>query len=153
MSKASIRWRDYSGEYSSTAFNVATPSGATYDWDALAASIDAVGDAMEAVTFCTRGKEQVSVATAIGSDAYPVDEEAQRELALRIFYQDDVTGKKYHVSLPGPQLPLMVSLGFDVVSWSGAEMVALESAFEANVLSPDGNAVSIVTGTIVGRRN
>lgn len=153
MSKATIRWRDYSGEYSSTAFNLDDPSGATYDWAALEGALDAVGDAMEAVTFCTRGKESIAAQVTLGSDAYPTDEEAQRELALRIFYQDDVTGKKYHVSLPGPQLPLMVSLGFDVVSWSGAEMIALETAFEANVLSPDGNAVSIVTGTIVGRRN
>lgn len=153
MSKGSIRWRDFSGEYSSTSFNLATPTGAAYDWDGLEAQLDAVGDAMEAVTFCTRGKEQISVSAALGSDALPVDEEAQRELALRIFYQDTVTGKKYHVSLPGPQLALMASAGFDVVDWSGAEMAALETAFETNVLSEAGNAVTILTGVIVGRRN
>lgn len=153
MSKATIRWKDFSDEYSSTAFNVADPSGAVFDWDALAADVDAVVDAMEAVTFCSRGKEQITVKTALGTEARPADEEAQRELGLRIFYQDDVTLKKYHMTLPGPQLPLMVSAGFDVVDWSGAEMVALETALESNVLSPDGNAISILTGTIVGRRN
>jgi len=153
MSKASIRWKDYSDEYSSTAFEVATPSGGAYDIDALEASIDAVVDAMEAVTFCSRGKEQYSVVSALGTETRPADEEAQRELGLRIFYQDDVTLKKYHVTVPGPRLSLMASAGFDVVDWSGAEMVTLESAFEANVLSPVGNAVSIITGTIVGRRN
>lgn len=153
MSKATIRWKDYSDEYSSTAFEVATPSGASYDWAALETSIDAVVDAMEAITFCSRGKEQVMVVAALGTETRPADEEAQRELGLRIFYQDDVTLKKYHVTVPGPRLSLMASAGFDVVDWSGAEMVTLETAFEANVLSPVGNAVSIITGTIVGRRN
>lgn len=153
MSKASIRWKDFSHEYSSTAFNVEDPSGAAYDWAALEASVDAVVDAMEAVTYCSRGREQITVKAAIGTEVGPADEEAQRELGLRIFYQDDVTNAKYHVTVPGPRLDLMASAGFDVVDWSGAEMIALESAFEANVLSPVGNAVSIITGTIVGRRN
>jgi hypothetical protein len=41
----------------------------------------------------------------------------------------------------------------DVVDWGGAEMAALETAFEANVLSPDGNAVQIDKGVLIGRRN
>ena len=153
MSLATVKWLDYSDEVSTTSFNVATPSGAAYDWAALEASIAAVRDAMVAVSLCTRSKEQVNVTTDLGSQARPTDEEAQRELGLRIFYVDNVTQKKYHVTVPGPNVALMASPGFDIVDWSGAEMAALETAFEANVLSPDGNAVSILTGKIVGRRN
>ena len=153
MSLATIKFLDFSDEVSTVSFNVATPSGAAYDWAALAASVDAVGDAIEAVTLCTRSKEQVNVALQAGSLARPSSESAQRELGLRIFYVDDTTQKKYHVTIPGPDVSLMASPGFDIVDWSGAEMVTLETDFEANVLSPDGNAVSILTGKIVGRRN
>jgi len=153
MAKASIRWKDFSDEYSSTAFNVEDPSGASYDWAGLETAVDAVVDAMETVTFCSRGREQITVKAALGTETRPADEEAQRELGLRIFYQDDVTLKKYHVTIPGPKLALMASAGFDVVDWGGTEMAALETAFEANVLSEAGNAVSVLTGTIVGRRN
>ena len=153
MSLATIKFLDYSDEVSTVSFNVATPSGASYDWAALAASIDAVGDVIADVSLCTRSKEQVNVALADGSLARPVSTAAQREVGLRIFYVDDTTQKKYHVTIPGPDTSLMASPGFDIVDWSGTEMAALETAFEANVLSPDGNAVSILTGKIVGRRN
>lgn len=153
MSLATIQFLDISREKSSVAFNVATPSGAAYDWDALAAVVDTVADAIEAVCLCTRGPESLRVEMAAGSVATPSDDFAQRELGLRIFYIDTTTNKKYHVTIPGPDASLMVSSGFDEVDWSGAEMAALETAFEANVLSPDGNAVQITTGKIVGRRN
>jgi hypothetical protein len=153
MSLATVKYLDFSDEVSSVSFNVATPSGASYDWAALETAIAAVRDAMTAVSLCTRSKEQVNVQTDAGSLTRPSDEAAQRELGLRIFYVDSVTQKKYHVTVPGPDTSLMASPGFDIVDWSGAEMVALETAFEANVLSPDGNAVSILTGKIVGRRN
>lgn len=153
MSLATITWKDFSNENSVTQFNLEDPSGAAYDWAALETSLDTVGDAFEALTYCTRGKEQINAQVALGSPAIPADEEAQRELALRIFYFDTTTGKKYQMSLPGPRLDLMVSAGFDIVDWAGTEMATLETAFEANVLSPDGNAVQIITGSIVGRHN
>lgn len=153
MSLANISYLDFSGEKSSVSFNVATPSGATYDWDALEAIVDGIGDAIDAVCLCTRGNDTIRVVAQVGSQALPTDEEAQRELGLRIFYLDTTTQKKYHITIPGPALALMVSAGFDQVDWSGTEMAALETALEANMLSPDGNAISIQSGYIVGRRN
>jgi hypothetical protein len=89
----------------------------------------------------------------VGSQALPTAEEAQRELGLRIFYIDTTTQKKYHFTIPGPDLSLMVSAGFDQVDWSGTEMAALETALETSMKSPDGNAISITSGYVVGRRN
>jgi hypothetical protein len=153
MSLATIQYLDYSGEKSSVSFNVATPSGAAYDFDALIADVDAVADAIDAVCLCTRGPDTLRVEMAAGSVTLPTDENAQREAGLRIFYHDATNNKKYHVTIPGPDKSLMAVQGFDYVDWAGAEMVALETAFEANVLSPDGNAVVIDKGTLVGRRN
>lgn len=153
MSLATIRYLDFSNEYSSVAFNVATPSGATFDWDALAAVVDGIGDVIDDVCLCTRGPDWIRVELQTGSVALPTAEEAQRELGLRIFYHDTTTNKKYHITIPGPDLSLMASAGFDIVDWSGTEMAALEAALEANMLSPVGNAISVDTGAIVGRRN
>lgn len=153
MGLVTVKWTDFSNEKSSTAFNVVDASGAAFDWAGLETQIDTIVDAMEAVTLCTRGSESVRQVAQLGTEVLPADENAQRELGLRIFYQDQVTMKKYHFTIPGPDLTLMVLPGFDVVDWSGAEMTTLESVIEANVLSPDGNAIQIITGTIVGRRN
>lgn len=153
MSLATIQYLDFSGEKSSVAFNVATPSGATFDWDALEAVVDTVGDAIDAICLCTRGPDSLRVEMQAGSVDYPASEDAQREAGLRIFYHDSSNNKKYHVTIPGPDKSLMAVAGTDRVDWAGAEMAALETAFEANVLSPDGNAVVIDNGFLVGRRN
>lgn len=153
MSKVTVKFLDFSDEVSNVAFHMADPSGAAYDWDALAADISTVSDAIAAVSLCTQSKEQINVDVAAGSLTRPSDEHAQREAGLRVFYVDTTTQKKYHFTIPGPDNSLMASAGFDVVDWSGAEMVTLETALEANVLSPDGNAIAILTGKIIGRRN
>jgi len=153
MSKVTLSYIDHSGEKSSVSFNVETPSGAAYDWAALAAVIDSVNDAIEAVTLCTRGPESIFVQLTAGSITLPTDEDAQREAGLRVFYHDTTNNRKHTLTIPGPDKSLMAAQGFDLVSWSGAEMVALESAIETNVLSRDGNAVSIDKGVLIGRRN
>jgi hypothetical protein len=153
MALVNVKFLDFSDEASAVSFNVADPSGATYDWDALETAIGVVTSAIEAVSLCTRSTEQISVKTDLGSAARPADEEAQREQGLRVFYMDNTTQKKYHLTIPGPEVALMASPGFDVVDWSGSEMAALETALEAGILSPVGNAISILTGKIVGRNN
>lgn len=153
MSLATILYLDYSGERSSVSFNVGSPSGAAYDWAGLAADVDAVGDAIDAICLCTRVKDTLNVEIQDGSVAYPASADAQREAGLRIFYHDTVNNKKYHVTIPGPDKSLMAVQATDKVDWAGAEMAALETAFEANVLSPEGNAVQIDKGVLVGRRN
>lgn len=153
MSLATISYLDFSGEKSSVSFNLPDPSGATFDWAALVADLDGIGDLIDAVCLCTRGNDSLRVVAQVGSQALPADEEAQRELGLRIFYIDTTTQKKYHITIPGPNLALMVSAGFDQVDWSGTEMAALEAGLEADMLSPAGNAISVVSGYVVGRRN
>lgn len=152
-SQYAMAFLDYSNERSSVAFPVATPSGAAYDFTAFIATLDAIGDAVEAVTLCTRGKETVLVDVAAGSVALPSDAHAQRELGLRVFYHDTTTNKKYHVTIPGPDLDTVGSQGYDDIDWSITEMAALETALEANMLSPVGNAIQIDSGKIVGRRS
>ena len=149
----SMGFLDFSDEKSSVSFPVATPSGAAYDFDAFVATLDAIGDAVEAISLCTRGKESVLVDVAAGSITLPADAHAQREVGLRIFYHDATTQKRYHVTIPGPDLDTVASQGYDNVDWSITEMATLETALEANMLSPVGNAIVIDSGRIVGRRS
>jgi hypothetical protein len=153
MSKATIQYTDFSGEVSSVSFNVDTPSGAAYDFASLVAAVDGIGDAIDAVCLCTRGNDSLFMKLQDGSILYPADENAQREAGLRVFYHDGTNNKKYHLTIPGPDKSLMAVAGTDLVDWAGAEMAALEAALEADVLSPDGNAIIIDKGVLVGRRN
>lgn len=153
MAKVTLSYRDYSSEVSRTGLYFADPSGAAFDWSAFAAAIDTVNDAVEAVTDCVRGPEAVSVQLAAGSSATPTNEDAQRENGLRVFYQDQVNGRKGNFTIPGPDKSLMGVQGTDLVDWSGTEMAALETAIEANCVSRDGNAIQILYGKLIGRNN
>lgn len=153
MSKVTLSYLDFSGETSRTGLYFADPSGAAFDWASLAAAIDAVNDAIEAVTLCTRGSELISVTLASPATPYPTDEDAQRESGLRVFYQDQVNGRKGNFTIPGPDKSLMAVTGTDIADWGGTEMAALETALEANVKSRDGNAIQITHGRIIGRNN
>ncbi len=149
----SMAFLDFTNEKSSVSFPCATPSGAAYDFDAFVVTLDAIGDAVAAVSLCTRGKESALVDVAAGSVSLPSDAHAQREVGLRVFYHDTTTNKKYHLTIPGPDLDLVATQGYDDVDWSITELAALETALEANMLSPVGNAIEIDSGRIVGRRS
>lgn len=149
----SMGFLDFTNEKSSVSFPCATPSGASYDFDAFVVTLDAIGDAVAGVTLCTRGKESVLVDVAAGSVALPSDAHAQREVGLRVFYHDNTTNKKYHITIPGPDLDTIASQGYDDVDWTITELAALETALEANMLSPVGNAITVDSGRIVGRRS
>ena len=153
MSKVTLSYLDYSAESSRTGLYFADPAGAAFDWAGLATAVDAVNDAVEAVTLCIRGPEAISVQLAVGSAATPTDQDAQRENGLRVFYQDQTNGRKGNFTIPGPDKSLMGIQGTDLVDWSGTEMAALETAIEANCLSRDGNAIQILYGKLIGRNN
>lgn len=153
MSKVVFSYRDYSAETSRTGVHMEDPSGGAYDWASLAAAIDTVNDAIEGVSKCVRGPESITVTLATGSSATPTDSEAQRENGLRVFYQDQVNGRKGNFTIPGPDKSLMGIQGTDLVDWTGAEMAALESAIETHCLSRDGNAIQILYGKLIGRNN
>jgi hypothetical protein len=153
MAKVTLAYQDYSSEPSRTTMHFPDPSGATYDWAQLILDVDALNDAIEAVTLCERGPENIAVQLATGTSATPSDEDAQREAGLRVFYQDQVNGRKGNFTIPGPQKSLMGVQGTDLVDWSGAEMVTLESMIETHCVSRDGNAIQILFGKLIGRNN
>lgn len=99
------------------------------------------------------------------ANAYPPDgsinQEAVREIGLKVMYIDSTTQKKLEVTLPTVNLSLVTYLSqakdFVAVTeeqGAGEEVVAFVDAFEAYVVNPNtGNGVTVVGLKVVGKNN
>lgn len=144
--------RDNSDEYSS----VAIPMDDVTDqnWLATDTEITAIQAAIAAMTTGNIARKQLTAYSVPVDDTRPANPYAQRELGLRLFYQDVVTSKKYHITVPCPDLLVVASGGTDEVDLSGIAVVnTLVTLLETSMRSPVGNDVHIYKGVIVGRRS
>lgn len=154
MGKASWSYRDRSDEISTVELNVADVSAGGADFDAVMASVAALGGALFALSACVQAREVYNQVVDTKDPSTPSDEEANRESALRIFYADDTTGEVYHISVPGPEWDTIIMLpNTDKADMTDEPLAALIAAIEANALSPVGNAVSVLRAVQVGRHN
>lgn len=152
-SQYSLSLLDYSGEKSVVQWSAPEITGVAMDVNTWKANMDTIADAIMELTDCTRGKEQFSSVAEQGSEVLPAVATAQREVGLRIFYQDDVTGKKYHLTIPGPQVAEYPAAGTDDLDITAGDLAAFVTDFEANAESEAGNAVTVYAARLVGRRN
>lgn len=83
----------------------------------------------------------------------PASAFAQREIALRVSYQDNVTSKKYELTFGTADLAALATQGTDVVDITSGAAATLVSALENYAVSPDGNDITVLTMSIVGRRS
>lgn len=122
---------------------------------------DAISDANITVVFgalvgVTLGNAQKSVlSTAIDKDAgtagASADPFAQREIKWLIRYTDAVTLKRYTKEIPCADLSQAVA-GSDQMDVSAATPgETLVNALEAQMLSPDGNGITVDSIEFVGR--
>ena len=154
MAKASWSYRDRSDEISNVELTVADVSAGGADFDAVMADVAALGAAILGCTDCVQAREVFNQAVDVKDPSTPINEHAQRESALRVFYADDVTGEVYHVSVPGPSWDGIDLLpNTDLADLTDAPVDALVTALEANALSPVGNAITVLRAVQVGRRN
>lgn len=154
MAKASWSYRDNSDEISTVELTIADVSAGGADFDAVMASVAALGGALFAATACVQAREMFLQAVDTKDPSTPTDVEAIRESALRIFYADDVTGEVYHISMPGPEWDTIDKIpNTDLADMTDEPLAALVAAIEANALSPVGNAISVLRCVQVGRHN
>jgi len=154
MAKASWSYRDRSDEISNVELTVADVSAGGADFDAVMADVAALGAAILGCTDCVQAREVFNQAVDVKDPSTPINEHAQRESALRVFYADDVTGEVYHVSVPGPSWDGIDLLpNTDLADLTDEPVAALVTALEANALSPVGNAITVLRAVQVGRRN
>lgn len=152
MSLVSFTVRDYSDEYSSVGFNIDDVDETS--WVATNTAIAGIQAALAALTTGTIASKSLVAFNTKVNDVRPINPYAQRETGLRLFYQDDVTFKKSHITIPAPDLVLVASGGDDKVDLSGVAVVnAIVTALEAIMKSPEGHSVTFYRGLIVGRRN
>lgn len=107
---------------------------------------------MLALTACRIITASVHLPKSRQAETLPTAATAVRELGIMVSYSDNVTAKKYHFVIPGPAEGLLVA-GTDNVDPANADWIAFKSAFETDVLSEAGNAVTVLSGKLVGRNN
>jgi len=157
MSEAAFNMIGFSGERSSVRIGLPLLTGANYDDVTGNGATDNVGVlriAIGAISLLNFENIVVSAVTHPDTGGLPASPNAQREIGLRVFYTDDVTAKKYHITIPGPDLSLVAQAGTDVVDHtSNAAAIAFVTAFESAARSVDDNAVTVTGMRIVGRAN
>lgn len=154
MAKASWSYRDESDEISTVELSIPDVSAGGADFDAVMASLAALGAAILAATECVQATEFFRQAVDTKDPTTPVDPHAARESALRIFYADDSTGEVYHISVPGPDWDAIVmEPNTDLADLTDEPVAALVAAIESDALSPVGNAVTVLRAVKVGRHN
>lgn len=151
MAKVGFNIIDFSDEYSRVEFNI--PDADETVWVAQQTEIAALRAAIAIVTTGNIAYETLVAYKHHINDARPADENSQREVGLRLFIKDTVTGEKSHVTIPSPDLPLLAVGGSDMVDLTLAESATLIAAIEVLIRSRAGNPVTIYKGIIVGRRN
>lgn len=142
---------DHSGEYSTVRFNI--PAIDETNFVAMQAQAISLQTAVVALTAGNVASRTVTAYSVPVNDSFPSNEFAQRETGLRLFYKDTVNAKKFHVTIPAPDLSLVAQEGTDEVDMSLSVVAGVTAAMEVFMVSPYGNPVSFYRGVIVGRRN
>lgn len=143
-------WLDHSGEQSRTQFYLL--EGAGDDYTTAIAAAATVATALEVVSLLTALNRSFSVEVATNVANLPASPYAQRELALKIFYSDDVTANKFTMTVPGPDLTLLAQANTDEVDIvANVAAAALKLVLDTNLVSPDGNAITVTRMRLIGR--
>ncbi len=151
MAKVSFNIIDHSDEYSKCEFNI--PDADETVWVGQQTEIAALRAAILIITTGNLAYETLVAYKHHINDARPTNENSQREIGLRLFLKDTVTGEKSHVTIPSPNLPMLSPGGSDSIDLNGSEAAALVTAIQTLIRSKLGNPVSIYKGIIVGRKN
>jgi len=150
VSQQSISFLDYSNERSNSRFNVILLTAANYV--AWSAALTALYTAIQGITLGTLDKDR-RIATVIEySPVPPADVNAQRERKWLVRYTDNVTGVLYRNELPTADLSLLSGNSDMITVFPAGVLLDFKNAFQAAVVSPDGNAVTLVSLEHVGKR-
>lgn len=118
----------------------------------LGNSYDLVKTAIAAVSDLNFTRSTASVVVDESSPSIPSATTAQREVAVRIHYSDTVTNGKFRFDIPGPATAF-IPTGTDEYDLSNIGVAALIAVLEANLVSPDGNAITVNSMRFVGRNS
>jgi hypothetical protein len=152
--KLGLTFVDASGESSRIEVNTATATAVNLDdiqEQADPATSGGLTAAIKALSLCALIAYEVIASKNKPAYTDPTNMFAQRELGLMVSYRDSVTGKMYRITIPGPNWTAIGVAGTDKVNPAASAWTGFVTAFEAAALSPDGNAVTVTGGRLVGR--
>lgn len=142
-------FRDASKEGASTQINTVQLA----DNPAYLTAVDNLANAIGGITNGTLLADE-SFRVNRRSNAIPA-QPAAREIKLLVRFEDNVTLKRYSVTIPTLNTSAVTFLGQtdDIDITAPPAVATFVSAFEALVASPVGNPVTIIQMTRVGRNN
>jgi hypothetical protein len=147
----SLTFLDRSRETSVVSLNIPNITPINFETILTGGIPVALSDAIATLSLCTPTVEKVTLPVLRRAETTPASPFAQREFALAVSYQDDVTLKKYTVTIPGANLTALAQADSDFVKMDNTVFAAFITVFEGDVVSPDNNSVTVLSGKIVGR--
>lgn len=140
---------DYSNEKSG--FGFAVPEINAGNIATVVSNINAIGLATLDLTLCNLDGTRTTLSFSASNPTAPTDPYAQRELKWLVNYRDNTTLKQYQIEIPGADLTGNLLAGTDQADLASTDWAAWVTAFEAGAVSPDGNAVTVLSAYVVGR--
>jgi hypothetical protein len=151
MARIAFTIRDYSDELTSGAVRVDDQESADV-WSAALALTQALETHVEAHSIGTLKTVLWNQEGAAEDDTRPASPWAQRELGFRVFMTDNTNFQKSYFTIGCADLTIgSVVEGSDELDLTENPTAAMVTWIEANVLSADGNAVTVDRIVIVGR--
>lgn len=147
------RFRDYSDEYSTFSVLVPDIDGVGRLWTSVETLAGALETAVEDISLATLVSINFRQIANTEDDQQPTSPFAEREAGLRFFYSDDVNAKKYHITIPAPDYATIDIPGSDEIPLSQTQVAAMVSWMETEMVSADGNAITVDRVVKVGRNN
>lgn len=151
--EAQFTIRDRTNEYSSVSLYL--PAVDETNWVETNTRLLAVQAAITAITTGRMARKRLVALNAEIDDTQPINPYAQRELGVRMFYQETAgEKKKFHITVPCPDLAIIdVSDGDYIDVENITVMNTLAQAIEAVAVSPNGHPIEFYRAKLVGRRN
>lgn len=146
----SLTLLDYGAEKTTTRLRVEEITAINFATQLTA--IAALGTAIDNLTLGTLHKSAVIQNDAVISNTLPTDVNAQRERKWLLRYRDNVTEQIYSSEIGTADLTDNLVPNSDMALLTSTDWAAFKTAFEAVVLSPDGNPVTLYQAFHVGRK-
>lgn len=150
-----MKINDAGGESSTVKLTLPTPTAGTFD-AVVTTSANNLRDKILNLTRGTLDGLKVGARDSDGGLAVSPNPDANRELKWLVTYQDDVTGDVHRMEIPCPNvISDLVVPGDPRKNYNPGDTqgywTAFIGAFEADAVSPAGNAVTFLGARIVGR--
>jgi hypothetical protein len=147
MGKMNLSYVDHDGEGSSVGVGIVDMNAGNFA--ATMTDLDAIRDAIEAVTLCTlRGRSIIAVTEEIAG-VLPANGFAQRETKWLVSGVD-ANGQARTMEIPGADLSLLPS-GSGVLNLASGVGQDLKDALDAAWVTPTGDAITVEQVIHVGR--